>query len=71
MTELSINSSLRLNVIQDTNVVRDNLSFNFCVGQIEFITKICLLDWVCRLPRKYKLPLSFKAATSYSISKYL
>ena len=31
------------------NVINDNLSSSFCVEQIEFITKICLLDWACRL----------------------
>ena len=33
---------VRLNVMQDTNVVRDNLSSIFCGEQIEFITKICV-----------------------------
>ena len=60
-----------LNVVRDTNVVRDNLSSSFCGEQIAFITKICLLDWVCRLLRKYKLPFSFKAATPCRINKCL
>ena len=38
------------------NVVWDYLSSNFYGEQIEFITKICLLDWVCGLIRKYKWP---------------
>ena len=37
--------SFRLNVVQDTNVVWDNLS-NFYGEQIEFITKMYLLHWV-------------------------
>ena len=32
---------------------------------------MCFLDWVCRLLRKYQLPLSFKALTSCSINKCL
>ena len=32
--------SFRLNVVQDTNVIWDNLSFRFCGEQIEFINKI-------------------------------
>ena len=32
---------------------------------------MCLLDWVCRLLRKNKLPFSFKAATPCSINKCL
>ena len=53
------------------NVVQANLSSNFNGEQTEFITKMCLLYWVCRLIRKYKLPFSFKAATNCSINKYL
>ena len=63
--------SFKLNVVRYTNVVRDNLSSSFCWEQIEFITKICLYDWVCRLLRKCKLPFSFKAATPCSINKCL
>ena len=41
--------SFRLNIVRDTNVVWDNLSSNFYGEQIEFIPKICLVDWVSRL----------------------
>ena len=70
--------SFRLNVVQDTNFVRDT---KCCMGQsfIQFLwgadwvhsQNMCLLDWVCRLIRKYKLPFSFEAATPYSINKCL
>ena len=53
-----------LNVVQDTNVVQDNLSSSFCGEQT-------LLDWVCRLLKKCKLPFSFKVATPGSINKCL
>ena len=33
---------LRLNIVQDANVLRVNLSSNFCGEQIEFITKMYL-----------------------------
>ena len=36
------NVAWNANVVPDTNVVWDNLSFNFCGEQIEFITKICV-----------------------------
>ena len=45
--------SSRLNVVWDTNfaqgtnVIRDNLSSNFCGEQIKFITKICLIEIEC------------------------
>ena len=68
----------RLNVVRDTNVVQDTICHT---GQsfIQFLwgtdwvhyQNICLLEWVCRLIRKYKLPLSFKAATHCSINKSL
>ena len=70
--------SFRLNVVWDVNVVWDTKG---CKGQyfIQFLwgtdrvhnQNICLLDWVCRLIRKYKLPFSFRAATSCSINKFL
>ena len=63
--------SFKLNVVRYTNVVRDNLSSSFCWEHIEFITKICLYNWMCRLLRKCKLPFSFKAATPCSINKCL
>ena len=50
-------------------VIWGNLSSNFYGEQIEYITKICLLDWVCGLIRKYKFPFSFKTATPSSINK--
>ena len=53
------------------DMVQDYLLSNFCVEPIEFLTKICLLDMVCSLIRKYKLPFSFKAATPSSINKCL
>ena len=34
--------SFRLNVVWDTNVLRENLSCNFYGEQTEFITKICV-----------------------------
>ena len=45
--------SSRLNVVwdtnfaQDTNVIRDSLSSNFCGDQIKFITKICSIEIEC------------------------
>ena len=45
--------SSRLNVVWDTNfaqgtnVIRDNLSSNFCGEQIKFITKTCLIEIEC------------------------
>ena len=68
----------RLNVIQDTNVIPDT---KCCMGQ-SFIQllwgtdwddkqNMCLLDLLCRLIRKYKLPFSFKAATTCNINKCL
>ena len=62
--------SFRLNVTWDTNVAWYT---KCCMGQsvIQFLTKICLLDWVCTLIRKYKLPFSFKAATPCCINKCL
>ena len=70
--------SFGLNVIQDTNVVWDA---KCCAGQsfIQFLwgtdwvhnQNMCLLDWVCKLIIKYKLPFSFKAATPCSINKCL
>ena len=50
------------------NIAWDNLLSIFYEEQIEFITKIYLLDWVCKLIRKYILPFSFKAATPCSIN---
>ena len=47
------------------------ISSNFYGEHIEFITKISLLDWVCRLIRKNKFPFSFKAATPFRINKCL
>ena len=55
--------SFRLNVVWDTKCCMGQSFIHFYEEQIEFITKICLLDWVCRLIRKYILPFSFKAAT--------
>ena len=70
--------SFRLNVVWDTNVVQDAKCYT---GQyfIQFLwgtdwvhnQNMCLLDWVCRLLRKNKLPFSFKAATPCSINKCL
>ena len=34
--------SFRLNILRDTNVVWDNLSFNFCGEQNDLMTKICV-----------------------------
>ena len=62
--------SFRLNVVRDTNVVRDNLS-NFYGEQIEFITKICLLHWVLGYLENINCLLVFEAATSCNISKCL
>ena len=74
--------SFRLNVVRDTNVVRDakcrtvrstSQSFIQFFGGTDGVHKksMCFLDWVCRLIRKYKLPVSFKADTPCSISKCL
>ena len=59
--------SFRLNIVWDKNVVCDT---KCCTGQ-SFIQyswgkdwvhnqNMCLLDWVCRLIRKYKLPSVLK-----------
>ena len=70
--------SFMLNDVQDINVLRDT---KCCMGQsfIQFLwgtdlvynQNMCLLDWVCRLIRKYKLSFSFKAATPFRINKCL
>ena len=69
-------SSFRLNVVQDPNVVRDTKchmwqSFILFLWGTDWVhnQNMCFLDWVCRLIRKYKLPVSFKAATPCSINK--
>ena len=69
--------SFRLNVVWGTSVMQDAK----CAGQsfIQFlwetylahIQSMCLLDWICRLIRKYKLPFSFKAASPCSMNKCL
>ena len=70
--------SFRLNVVQDTNVIGDTK----CCTRQSFIQSLrgtdcihnqnmCLLDWVCRLIRKYKLPFSFKAVTPFGKNKCL
>ena len=68
--------SFRLNVVWDANVVWDT---KCRTGQyfIQFLwgtdsvhnQNMCLLQWVCRLIRKYKSPLRFRAATPCSINK--
>ena len=70
--------SFRLNVVRDTNVVQDTIcrtgqSFiQFLWGtDCVYYQDMCLLEWVCRLIRKYKLPFSFTAATHCRINKSL
>ena len=67
--------SFRWNVLRDKNVVRDTKCrtgqyFIQLLWGADWVhnQNICLLDWVCRLIRKYKLPFSFKAATPCSLN---
>ena len=55
------------------------MSYVKCQYSIQFLWRtdwvhnqnMCLLDWVGRLHRKYKLPFSFHAATPCIINKFL
>ena len=64
--------SFRLNVVQDAKCHMGQSFIKFLLGT-DWVhnQNMCLLDWVCRLIRKYKLPFSFKAATPCSINKCL
>ena len=61
--------SFGLNVVWDTN----GQSFTQFLWGTDWVHNqdMCLLDWMCRLIRKYKLPFSFKAAVPCSINKCL
>ena len=70
--------SFRLNVVWDDNVAEDTKchtghSFTQFLWGTDWVynQNMCLLDWVFRPIRKYKLPFSLKAATPFSINKCL
>ena len=60
--------SLRLNIVRNTKCYTRQSFIQFLWVHNQ---NMCLLDWVCRLIRKYKLPFGFKAATPCSINKCL
>ena len=52
-----------------TQMLYWTIAHPFFVGnRLSSSKNMCLLDWVCRLLRKYKLSFSFKAATPCSIN---
>ena len=62
--------SFRLHVVPDTKCCTGQSFIQFLWGTDWVQNKnMCLLDWVCRLIRNYKLLFSFKAATPCSINK--
>ena len=57
--------SFRLNVVRDTKCRTGQSFIQFLWGADRVHNQNrCLLDWLCRLIKKYKLPFSLKAATS-------
>ena len=63
--------SARLNVVRDTKCRTGQSFIQLLRSDLVHNQNICLLAWVYRLIRKYKLRFSFKAATACSINKCL
>ena len=64
--------SFRLNVVWDTKCRTGQYFVQFLWGTDSVHNQnMCLLEWVCRLIRKHKSSLRFRAAAPCSINKCL